>query len=93
MEWQPPASMLWGYRNHQETLKQTITVLTGGSEKNRGGSKITQTESIKGDQRKQQRYYLLDQTIHTVRVFNLHREEMKFKEEEKLINYKTIVGL
>lgn len=54
---------------------------------------ITQTKSIKGDQRKQQRYYPLDQTIHTVRVFNLHREEMKFKEEEKLNNYKTIVGL
>lgn len=56
---------------------------------------ITQTKSInfKGDQRKQQRYYPLDQTIHTVRAFNLHREEMKFKEEEKLNNYKTIVGL
>lgn len=84
MEWQPPASISWGYRNHQETLKQTIAVLTGGSEKNRGGSMITQTKSIKGDQRKQQRYYPLDQTIHTVRAFNLHREEMKFKEEEKL---------
>lgn len=46
MEWQPPASMSWGYRNHQETLKQTIAVLTGGSEKNRGGSMITQTKSI-----------------------------------------------
>lgn len=65
MEWQPPASMSWGYRNHQETLKQTIAVLTGGSEKNRGGSMITQTKSIKGIRENNR------DTIHWIKQFIL----------------------